>query len=957
MSGTAVTEAEEFWKIYKLDVLPIPTNLEYMASRNDSEYVTFDSKDEQGYRFTYYARRKDSTKQPVFWRRKDFPDVVFRTEEAKLRAITLEIIQYHVLGRPQLVGTTSVEHSERLSDRLGADPIRRLLLAQLLRGLYLEAKEIQIIERAIPELQPLYVPLDKLDMGDMRQLARNLGINMSFNAEDPANLDRILSLLHLPEERRNRLVKVLQAGVPHQVLNARKHDEESKIIAKAGAFGAVTIATNMAGRGVDIKLGGELDEEVLGDVNRILERAGYDAYNMTNDQRRAALQKLSAEDYGIYEEAVNAFFQYIEEMEQVRALGGLHVIGSERHEARRIDNQLRGRAARQGDPGSSRFYLALDDELMRLFGGKQVEGLLSRLNIDESLPIESGMVGRLVEQSQTRVEGANFDVRKHLLEYDDVLNAQRKRIYDQRDRVFTKEDLSEDLAEMLRTELQQRVPQALKDEEGPWKLVAYIDEIQPPILYEDLRYPSYSMRLLIDHLLENRPAQGATVSRLREDLLNLARRALEAEHDHLIHSFRQMFERSEATLETQRMERFDALDAFIDSLPDREEETGPLRIQEVSEELAGITRLPNFRLSNEQFRLVREDPRELSDQLKEQIGTFLQSVAISRLVGFMERRLGESLNVRLNQYQGLDWLQVTDQLLQEVENVLQRQYDRLLGDRQEGQIARALEGALSKLDEYTTDEGQLLEMLGLMMEGVRMVFDRKTHRQGFQRTTRLNYAFLAGQLLQDRPVQVITDKVLDQLEGAQELLGQAWGRYDWGRRVQNEHALEDELGENEQSRLRNLVGSDHYEEIKALPLRDLEAEDAEAVKAVLGWAAQNEMTRQLLLSTISDLWVDYLTRVEALRVSIGLEAYAQRDPLVQYKGRASEMFQQLLADIRMGVISRLFGFRPRSQPAETRLDGGGLPAPVIAAVPAGVAASPQPAGAPGGKNKKKRKRH
>ena len=264
---------------------------------------------------------------------------------------------------------------------------------------------------------------------------------MSFNPEDPANVDRLLKILNLPdtEKTRERLIKVLQAGIPHQVLNARKHDEESKIIAKAGAFGAVTIATNMAGRGVDIKLGGELDEEVLGDVNRILDRAGMDAYNMTNKERRQALSKLSEEDYGIYGESVQRFFQYMDEMEQVRALGGLHVIGSERHEARRIDNQLRGRSARQGDPGSSRFYLALDDELMRLFGGKQVEGLLNRLNIDESLPIESGIVGRLVEQSQERVEGANFDVRKHLLEYDDVLNAQRKRIYEQRDKVFVKE--------------------------------------------------------------------------------------------------------------------------------------------------------------------------------------------------------------------------------------------------------------------------------------------------------------------------------------------------------------------------------------------------------------------------------------------------------------------------------------------------------------------------------------
>ena len=143
---------------------------------------------------------------------------------------------------------------------------------------------------------------------------------------------------------------------------------------------------------------------------------GKDGYNMTHEGRLQDLDKVSADEIGIYEEAISSFRQYMQEMEQVRAFGGLHAVGPERHEARRIDNQLRGRAARQGDPGSSRFYLALDDELMRLFGGKQVEGLLSRLNIDESLPIESGLVGRLVEQSQERVEGSNFDVRKHLLE-------------------------------------------------------------------------------------------------------------------------------------------------------------------------------------------------------------------------------------------------------------------------------------------------------------------------------------------------------------------------------------------------------------------------------------------------------------------------------------------------------------------------------------------------------------
>ncbi|MBE0698267.1 MAG: hypothetical protein IH586_15215, partial [Anaerolineaceae bacterium] len=596
-------------KIYKLDVLPIPTNLEYLASRQNSSYAMLDGKDEQGYKFTYYAYRNDQQKEPVFWKRKDFPDVVFRTEEAKLRAITLEIVRYFVIGRPQLVGTTSVEHSDRLSTRLSADPVRRLLLIQLLRDHYLELKKIEIVERLIPELEPVNVPLENLDLSVIRQLSRKLEINLSFHPEDPGNIDRLMNLLNLPVEKRERLIKVMQVGIPHQVLNARKHDEESKIIARAGAFGAVTIATNMAGRGVDIKLGGELDEEILGVVNRVLRQSISDdealsPYDMTNDQRLQALKALTDEQISIYADSVNLFFQYMHEMEQVRVLGGLHVIGSERHEARRIDNQLRGRAARQGDPGSSRFYLSMDDELMRLFGGKQVEAVMARLKIDESLPIESGMVGRLVEQSQERVEGSNFDVRKHLLEYDDVLNAQRKRIYGQRDMVFEKDDLSEDLAGMLRTDLQARVPQALKDDEGPWKLVAYIEEIQPPIFFEDLRYPSFTMGLLINHLLEKRPAGGASVSQLREELLNLARRALEAERDHLLAGLRQMLERTEEALETQLQERYEALDTFLETLPSREEEGIPLRIQELSEELSGILRIYNFRLSNEQFRFL-----------------------------------------------------------------------------------------------------------------------------------------------------------------------------------------------------------------------------------------------------------------------------------------------------------------------------------------------------------------
>ncbi len=251
MTGTAVTEAEEFYKIYKLDVVALPTH------------------------------------NPVA--RKDFNDVVYKTESGKFRAVADEIVERHKSGQPVLIGTTTVEKSQ---------------------------------------------------------------------------------LLHELLKRR---------GISHEILNAKNHEKEAKIIANAGAKGAVTVSTNMAGRGVDIILGGE---------------------NATKEMQDA-----------------------------VRALGGLHVIGTERHESRRIDNQLRGRSGRQGDPGSSRFYVSLQDDLMRIFGGAQVERLMDRFGMDESIPLEAGLVSRAIENAQKKVEGFNFDRRKQVVEMDDVINVHRDVIY------------------------------------------------------------------------------------------------------------------------------------------------------------------------------------------------------------------------------------------------------------------------------------------------------------------------------------------------------------------------------------------------------------------------------------------------------------------------------------------------------------------------------------------------
>jgi len=287
MTGTAATEAEEFHKIYKLDVVEIPTN------------------------------------KPMV--RQDAQDMIYKTEEGKFTAVAAEIQAKHKAGQPVLVGTISIEKNERLS----------------------------------------------------------------------------------------RLLK--KANIPHEILNAKHHEREAKIIANAGRVGAVTVATNMAGRGVDIILGGKPPEG------------------------REAAKKDKIE-------------KWKKEHEKVKGLGGLHVLGTERHESRRIDNQLRGRSGRQGDPGTSRFYVSLEDDLMRIFGGDRLKGLMDRLGLPEDQPIEHSLISRSIEQAQKKVEGHNFDIRKHLLEYDDVMNQHRKRIYAQRKEILDAPDVREVVANLMSEE-------------------------------------------------------------------------------------------------------------------------------------------------------------------------------------------------------------------------------------------------------------------------------------------------------------------------------------------------------------------------------------------------------------------------------------------------------------------------------------------------------------------------
>ncbi len=871
MTGTALTEAEEFDKIYKLAVLPIPTNLEYQAFGAGAPLVEIKTKDEEGYEYAYFSKRDDAEKNVVFWRRKDYPDTIYRTVEAKLRSIVREIAREHVRGRPMLVGTTSVESSERLSNRMRAEPVRRLMQVLLIRHAWLEANNRFEDGRIIPELQPLTQPLDQMRPDDLRPMTKELGL--SLNPEDPANLARLREILRLEEWDEARLKSVLQGGVPHEVLNARRHTEESMIIAGAGAFGAVTIATNMAGRGVDIKLGGELADEIISAVNRVLRKAGVrDPYGLTDAERRLALQKVDPSLYGIYDAEVMHYLQHFEDMRRVRERGGLYVIGSERHEARRIDNQLRGRAARQGDPGASHFFLSLEDDLMRIFGGEQVKNVMERFAIDEDYPLQARMVSNMIEGSQHRVEGANFDVRKHTLEYDDVLNSQRMRIYEQRNRVFQKGDLSEDVGELLGAEVSQRVQEAVKAGEI-WRLLAWLEQTQPPIQMGNEIFPSFTYKVLLDELKASQPdpltSPSGTMS-LRASLLELASHTLEADHNHFLTWALDQIDRATDAIESQLRERINDLESFLDALKERDE-TDTRRPQEIVEELIAAVRTP-LRLGSEQTRTLLDDPGALVEPLTEQITSTYTATTITRLAAIIEFRFGEPAGWNIPDLQKLAWNEASAQIEDRVRKMLEERRERLFG--RDGQIVRELDAALERVS--GDDDQSRLRLLMQMAQGSRTYFDAKTHRQMRQGFTRLHYVYFAADLLQNESADSLEERVLEHLQQAQEAQRRAWHRA-------------------ESARMNFTPGSPEAEEF--------------------GRRVQNQIYRQVLLGSITELWVDYLTRVEALRVSVGLEAYAQRDPLVQYKSQASEMFQNLLAEIRTAVISRIFLYRPRAASA------------------------------------------
>lgn len=433
MTGTAKTEEDEFRKIYGLDVVTVPTH------------------------------------RPM--RRIDQPDLIFKTQEAKFRAIAWEIARLYTKQQPVLVGTRSIEMSEKVSERLTADMLQRLLLINRLRHSLEVAKDLP---------KDLRGDAQELINTEIAQIDRQSLTGLMARASLPTDALKDADLhgwaieqWKVPAENVEYLCEALKHGIPHNVLNAKFHEREALIIAEAGRKGQVTIATNMAGRGVDILLGGRIQDDLVNRA-RSMDEHEYDEYTGTYVSYRRGGQERAAPPLPLDDQERAAL------AEEVRALGGLYILGTERHESRRIDNQLRGRAGRQGDPGESRFFVALEDQLWKIFNANMLENPLLKA-WPPMEQVDTKFLSRMIEKTQERIENHFFEARKHVLEYDDVLNAQREHIYAWRREILLGiKDVRKDLIDQIDQLMADVCENAWMIDEKEGRVFDY------EVLYEDL---------------------------------------------------------------------------------------------------------------------------------------------------------------------------------------------------------------------------------------------------------------------------------------------------------------------------------------------------------------------------------------------------------------------------------------------------------------------------------------
>ena len=717
MTGTAMTEATEFYKVYTLDVVAIPTNRALS--------------------------------------RINYSDVIFRSEREKMQAILDEIKEVHVTGRPILVGTTSIEKSEELADMLQ------------------------------------------------------------------------------------------RFGITHQVLNAKYHEREAEIVAQAGRRGAVTIATNMAGRGTDIILGGNPEFMAWADLKRLTDEDGRPLH-----PTRLEVPKE------VWEQAVARYEPEMKvEGREVAALGGLHIIGTERHESRRIDNQLRGRSGRQGDPGSSRFFLSLEDDLMRKFAGEWVANVLTRLGMQEGEAIESLMVSRRIEGAQKKVEERNFDIRKNLLEYDEVMDEQRKRVYSFRQNLLEGSPPKDMVLDMIDNQLQEAGARFLSDDYGTSSFAEWAGQ-----------------RMGVE--ISPRDLKGT----LFEDAEEIARTKGERQLNELIRQ---------------------AMDENLPSDADPSEWTWQALVRWANDRFELNLKEKDLRkytaTDSDDYRSGRD---EIEEFLNEKAAESLKKIDLSPAKEFLKPDWGRrslsgwvhhkfSLAIDPESWAGLDRSEIIRRLKEEARKLygvkeselpVRIALIRYLADREQGQQPRYDREGLAQwfVSRYhvVVDANELSPLLRPEIEAL-LIGLAHQHYQGSRVFSDLEARLAQSGLSatrQEKESPQINPTALDEIE--------TWAH----------QALGADLSDVE---LQSLTPS----EIRSRLIAAFDARFRPEMR---------EMEKAVLLQILDSSWMEHLRAMDHLRSSIGLQGYAQIDPKVEYKREGMRIFAEMWDGIGDRVTDLIF---------------------------------------------------
>ena len=956
MTGTALTESEEFAKIYKLDVVPIPTHRDMI--------------------------------------RDDTNDQIYRSEEAKYRAVVREILAGYVNQQPVLVGTASIENSERLGSYLKASGLRTLAVSTVLMGVARDAKKFdETIRAAFAE--SLDQPLSKVAPTTLRNAGQALGLPV--DPFDPELLQRFAAVLQVDDLE--RLSAALHDGVPHFVLNAKLHEHEATIVAQAGRSGSVTIATNMAGRGTDILLGGNPDSlaanylekegvrreqvkalakalidgnetnarqvlekgglpEILLDELKTLRSEGEKALAAfeqnpvlyllhrfvpgdadTFGERWQFINDVLAGEYGMARDLIQAtpglreeqiaeiaaarsdfeafradraeflanhLFDRIyaararliaavlhgdeqlarqiiaetptmdealiagirniktqveQDADFVRERGGLHIIGTERHEARRIDNQLRGRAGRQGDPGSSRFYISLEDELMKRFGQSidRVKGIMARSGFEDDMPIEFGIISKSIESAQSKVEGYNFDMRKRVVDYDDVMNKQREVIYERRRAILEQGE-------------QQRRIRLLVERYlggyGDWA-TGQVEELVTGLT-------TANRSEIISQLAVVLPGSEAL------DLQAL-RNASEAQRAELLAP---LIEQASAEHYPLRLLLEDIAE-FVD-----------LDVDTSFAELAPQERAAVERYLDEQWREGTEG--DLEANIKELFATEFDGMVQRYGAGYHQWMMSE-----IQQAVNDATTQATNYI--NIEGALRRihpklpQVDQLDATQLSGVNPDVIVRQLEALIRPSREQGNHLRLFAEELQSIVPFIP------GGPDAFLVQFADNLNGLLFNLPETERITAVQGIIAGPSAALQPLYSGVSFTE---------------EQGAHFEKVVQDAW--IDALDLAEQQGDDAlanglnsmldhtfERWREFIGVDMLNRYGRDLMLNAIDREWVDYLTAMEDLRQGIGLQGIAQRDPLVTYKTQAYQMFGELIETIDRTTVRTFFTNLPR----------------------------------------------